>query len=121
MPTDRKTAEALLDRLRYAAVAEDGHSQYGNAESYAKAKAEYEAARAAVLDAMTETGWRSVETDAPPHGQPVLLWIPAFLGFPDGEMECRPYSMGRPGSRSYHAHATHWMPLPAAPQKEEKP
>jgi len=103
---DRKTAEALLD-------------EYDDAQTYGPTIEDVDKARAAVLDAMTETGWRSVETYAPPHGQPVLLWIPALLGFPNGEMECRPYSIGRPGSRSYHAHATHWMPLPAAPQPKE--
>lgn len=107
---DRKTAEALLtDLLCTQTVNKDGTIRCDMERL------------AAVLDAMTETGWRSVETYAPPHGQPVLLWIPALLGFPNGEMECRPYSIGRPGSRSYHAHATHWMPLPAAPQKEDKP
>lgn len=63
--------------------------------------------------------WRSIETDEPPHDVSVLLYTPPIertVTREEARYEVRPYSHGRPGARSFHAYATHWMPL--VPPKE---
>ncbi len=64
-------------------------------------------------------GWRDIENDPPPHDVPVLLWSPPSLGWPNGQIEARPFSTGRSGpgwsEYSQHSWATKWMPLPASP------
>ena len=83
------------------------------------------AAYSRVLSAIAhpvQPGWRDIAEDqpAPPHDTPVLLWSPPSLSRPNGEYEARPFSTGRSGpgwsEYSQHSWATHWMPLPAAPQ-----
>jgi hypothetical protein len=61
--------------------------------------------------------WQPIETA--PHGVDVLLFTPAIPGTISRDQpvyEVRPHSFGRPGSRSCHAFATHWMPLPESPK-----
>lgn len=71
------------------------------------------------LASLSQEGWRDIETDPPPHDVPVLLWIPPMLGYPNGNIEARPFSTGRSGNGwseySQHSWATMWQPLPASP------
>lgn len=67
--------------------------------------------------------WKLIETDRPPHGEPVLLFWPDWQ---DGSpcMEARPYSTGERLKNGYsnyseHGSATHWMPLPAPPESAQ--
>ena len=60
--------------------------------------------------------WKPIDTA--PHGELVLLWVPATQRT-IAEMEVGAASWGwRSGgisNMSYHGRATHWMPLPAPP------
>lgn len=80
-----------------------------------------EALRALV--AAAEAGrWRPItEEDPAPHGVPVLLCSPPCITHPDGwEYEAGLASGGRRfqgGSTMwFHGTATHWRPLPPAPE-----
>lgn len=105
----------------------DGKDTTHETERSAKAAAEthYQATiRSALLQSESVekagvVGWRDIENDPPPHDVPVLLWSPPSLGWPNGQIEARPFSTGRSGpgwsEYSQHSWATKWMPLPASP------
>jgi len=65
--SEKPDPAALIARFREAAVLEDGHAEHGSAESHAKAKAEYDAAEAALLSALQPQGpttqWRCFHCD----------------------------------------------------------
>lgn len=98
----RDEAERLLQQLEAVA-----HLQYVRGDT------RYKDARATVIAAMTRGQWRDAETDPPPKDLTVLLYCPD-RGPTNGErMEVSPY---RTSGGSLHAWATHWQPLPAAPE-----
>lgn len=93
------------------------------AEAKAAAQADYEARIRAALSAQVQdvAGWQSM--DSAPHDTNVLLaWTDSTLPY-GWKMEAGMASWGwrRDGvsNMSEHGQATHWMPLPAAPAKQE--
>lgn len=73
--------------------------------------------------AAAEAGrWRPITEEEPaPHGVPVLLCSPPCITHPDGwEYEAGPASGGRRDAWGstiwFHGTATHWRPLPPAPE-----
>ena len=88
----------------------------------------YEATTAALaaLSAQVQdvAGWQPIET-APKDGTIILLFGGAYHPFP-GYWELRRFNPTRPWvsvvneSRLYEHVPTHWMPLPAAPAKQEE-
>lgn len=79
----------------------------------------------AIPAAPAVAGWHPIET-APKDGTIILLVGGTYHGNPfPGYWELRPFSPGRPwvsvvnDRRLYEHVPTHWMPLPAAPAKQE--
>jgi hypothetical protein len=64
------------------------------------------------------TAWRPIDTA--PHGVDVLLWCPV-AGQSPAVMEVGQASWGSrnevASNMSYHGRATHWQPLPNAPER----
>lgn len=108
----RDEAERLLDEHEEATA--DATMQHSSDFKSERKKQRYRESRAAVLDAMTRAQWRDTETDPPPKDQPVLLYCPdRGCQTNRARVELGPYWTSR---GSLHAWATHWQPLPAAPE-----
>jgi hypothetical protein len=124
---DRKTAEAMLTEHEDAAAAYQ-HSKQG---ADAAERAEYRRTRAAVLDAMTSYIPQPIKT-APRDGTRILVhfkehgWLACSWEYlyetGDGIWYVDDFKHGPYAVRGYNdGDDTVWMPLPAAPQKEDKP
>ena len=126
--SDKAKMETLITAAQSAEQArEDLRLQQSALNEYHE---KYNALRLSLSKAEEHGRWRGIEDGCPEDGTVVLLaWKNSMKKFvvnnghiPDWCFEARSYCIiGSGGARSYHGQATHWQPLPTAPQPAATP